>query len=269
MMAENDPAWFVQVLTVDDTQSISCEVLEQERKEIIAKHGDDNLFQQEYYCSYTAAIMGAYYTSQYDEAEKNGRFTNVPYDPAIPVHTVWDLGIRDAMAVGFYQAVGLERRKIDYIEVVGKGLPEVIKMLQDRKYVYGKHFAPHDIKVRELGTGKSRWEVAKELGIEFEVVPDIFIIDGIDAGKRFFEKLWVDKEKCKQWLRAIPQYTKEYDEDRHDFKDKPYHDWTSHAADEHRYAALIEDQMNNGQVIFKQSQPLPGYYQDQDFNVLT
>ncbi len=244
-MAESDPAWFVHVLTVDDTKALSPAVLEQERKEIIAKYGDDALFQQEYYCSYTASILGAYYASQYSQAERDGRFTNVPYDPLLPVHTVFDLGISDAMAIGFYQAAGMERRLIDYVELTGAGLPEVAKLLKERPYHYGKHFAPHDIKVRELGTGKSRLEVAEELGIKFTLVPNVSVQDGIDAGRRFFSKLYVDKTKCKQWLKLIPQYAKEYDEERKVFRDKPNHDWTSHGADMHRYAALVEDQMTN------------------------
>lgn len=243
-MALDDPEhWFVSVVTVDDTGAISQEVLDQERKEIIAKHGDDALFQQEYYCSYTTAVMGAYYASQYATAEKAGRFTNVPYDPLIPTHTVWDLGISDAMAIGFFQAVGQERRMIEYKEYTGMGLPEVIRDLKLKQYVYGKHFAPHDIKVRELGTGKTRWQSAEELGITFEIVPSVSVQDGIDVARAVFNKLWVDKDKCSEWLRLIPQYTKEYDEDKHMFKDKPRHDWTSHGADMYRYFALIEDQM--------------------------
>jgi phage terminase large subunit len=245
-MALEDPAhWFVHKLTVDDTKILSQEVLDQERREIIAKNGDDSIFLQEYYCSYTAAIMGAYYAKQYEQAEKENRFTNIPYDPALKVHTVWDLGISDAMAVGFWQSAGLERRLIDYVEVTGKGLPEMAKILQEKPYVYGKHFAPHDIKVRELGTGKSRLEVAEGLGIKFELVPEVSIQDGIDAGRRFFAKIWIDKTKCKDWLRLIPQYTKEFDEDKKIYKDKPNHDWTSHGADMFRYSALVEDQMTN------------------------
>jgi hypothetical protein len=249
-MALKNPKWFVQKLTVDDTGVISQEAIQEERDSGMS----EEMIQQEYYCSFTAAIMGAYYWKEYDEAEKKGRFTNVPYDSAALVHTVWDLGIRDSMAIGFYQGVGLERRKIDYVELTGKGLPEAIKYVKEKPYTYGKHFAPHDIQVRELGTGKSRLEVAKELGISFEIIPNISVQDGIDAGRRFFKKLWVDKENCKDWLKLIPQYTKEYDEDKKIFKDKPLHDWTSHGADEFRYAALVEDHFDNGtkQPTFQQ-----------------
>lgn len=245
-LASNDPQhWFCQLLTADDTQVISKEVLEQERKEITEKNGDDSLFQQEYYCSFVAAIQGSYYWKQVDEAEKEGRFTHVLYDSQALVHTVWDLGIDDAMAVGFYQRIGSEIHKIDYIEVTGEGLPQVIKRVKEKPYVYGKHFAPHDIEVRELGTGKSRLEVAETLGINFDIVPNLSIQDGIEQGRRWFKALWADKTNCAKWIRAIPQYTKQYDEERHIFKDKPLHDWTSHPADEWRYAALSFDQMTN------------------------
>lgn len=237
--------WFVQLLTADDTGVIPKEVLEQERKEIIEKNGDDALFQQEYYCSFVASIQGAYYWKQVAEAEAEGRFADVPYDSMLPVHTVWDLGIRDSMAIGFYQRKGYELRKIDYIEVTGEGLPQVIKRLRERPYVYGKHFAPHDIQVRELGTGTSRIDTAKSLGIDFELVPKLPVQDGIEQGRRWFKALRADKTNCKQWIRAIPQYTKEYDEEKHIFKDKPLHDWTSHAADEWRYAAIVAEQMTS------------------------
>ena len=238
-MAIKNPLWFVQKLTVDDTNILTPKDIQEEREAGMT----EDMIQQEFYCSFTAAIMGSYYWKEYDEAERAGRFGNVPYDPELPVYTVWDLGVADAMSIGFYQLMGLEVRKIDYLEKTGEGLPYFIKKLQEKGYVYGKHFAPHDIKARELTSGKSRLEVAKSLGIEFEIVPDIGVQDGIDAGRALFKKLWVDKERCADWLRLIPQYTKEYDEDNKVFKNRPLHDWTSHGADEYRYAAVVIGKM--------------------------
>lgn len=238
-IALSNPKWFVSKLTIDDTHVLSKEDIEEER---ISGMTED-MIQQEYYVSFTAAIQGAYYWKQYDEAEKKNRFTNVPYDPVLPVYTVWDLGVSDAMAIGFYQVVGTEVHMIDYYEHNNVGLPHYIKVLQDRGYVYGKHFAPHDVKAKELTTGKTRLETAKTLGITFEVVPQIGVQNGIDAGRGMFSRLWVDKEKCKEWLKLIPQYTKEYDEDNKIFKDNPNHDWTSHGADMYRYASVVIDKM--------------------------
>lgn len=250
-MAKNNPQWYVSILTVDDTNVLTEQDIQEERDSGMT----EDMIQQEFYCSFTAAIMGSYYWKEYDEAEKAGRFGTVPYDPMLPVYTVWDLGISDAMSIGFFQIHGMEVRMIDYVEQTGEGFPFFAKLLQDKKYVYGKHFAPHDIQVRELGTGKSRLEVAKELGIDFTIVKQIGIQDGIDAGRALFKKLWVDAEKCKDWLRLIPQYTKEYDEDNKIFKDKPLHDWTSHGADMYRYAAIVIDEMFPGRKTAHQYVP--------------
>lgn len=235
MAGLENPSWFVQKLTVADTNVLTEEDINEERMAGMT----EDMVQQEFYCSFTAAIQGSYYWKQYDEAERAGRFGSVPYDPALPVHTVWDLGIGDSMAIGFFQLSGMEVRMIDYLESTGEGLPEYAKQLQAKPYVYGDHYAPHDIKVRELGTGKSRLETAKALGITFKVVESIPVQDGIDAARGLFKKLWVDATACKDFLRLIPQYTKEWDEDKKCFKDKPLHDWTSHGADMFRYAAIV------------------------------
>jgi hypothetical protein len=204
-------------------------------------------FQQEWYNSFEAAIKGAVYLQQLGKAREDKRISNVPYDDKVLVHTVWDLGIGkgDAMAVGFYQKVGAELRKIDYYENTGLGLKHYIKFVKDKTYIYGKHFAPHDIKHKELTTGKSRLETARGLGIDFEVVPSISVEDGIDLARSAFNRLWVDKTKCELWVDLIGQYHFETDEKRGVFTKRPVHDFTSHAADEFRYAAIVEDQMNS------------------------
>ena len=238
-MALENPNWYVSKLTVDDTNILTVADIDEER----ASGMPEELIQQEYYCSFTAAIQGAYYSKEYADAENAGRFSTVPYDVNAPVYTVWDLGISDAMSIGFFQLIGQEVHMIDYYEKSGEGLPHFAKMLQDKGYVYGKHFAPHDIKQRELTTGKTRLETARSLGIPFEEVPNIGLQNGIDQARSLFKRLWVDKDACKEFLRAIPQYTKEYDEDRKIFKDRPLHDWTSHSADMFRYAAVVIDKM--------------------------
>ncbi len=238
-MAKNNPKWYVSKLTVDDTHILSPEEINEERLSGMT----EDLIQQEYYCSFTAAIQGAYYWKEYDKAEKDGRFCNVPYDQAVPVYTVWDLGVSDSMAIGFFQIVSKEVHMIDYYEKANEGFPHFARMLQEKGYIYGKHFAPHDIKARELTTGKTRLEVAEALGIKFEVVPEIGVQNGIDAGRMLFNRLWADKTKCHEWINMIPQYTKEYDEDKKIFKPTPLHNWTSHGADMWRYAAVIIDEM--------------------------
>lgn len=242
-MASNNPKWWVSKLTVDDTHVLTLDDIDEERRSGMT----EDMVQQEFYCSFISAIQGSYYWEQVDRAERGGQFRDVPYDQKMLVHTVWDLGKNDWNCIGFYQSDGVSVRKIDYLAGGRKGLGDWIKEVKAKPYLYGKHFAPHDIEVSDytLAGDQTRREFAKGLGFEFEVVPNIPIVDGIDAGRRFFSKLYVDKTHCAEFLDAIPQYTKVYDEVLKSFRDKPLHDWTSNFADEHRYAAIVHDQFTN------------------------
>lgn len=207
-------------------------------------------FDQEWYCSFEAAIRGAYYAKQIGEARKGGRIKRVPYDPVVPVHTVWDLGVGKNLAIGFYQKIFREMHMIDFWQGDEKdGIPQAAKVLKEKPYVYGRHFAPHDIRATEQGSGKTKLETAKALGISFDIVKDIGVDNGINAGRLMFARLWIDEVNCSYWLDAISQYHQEWDEKRGMFVEKPYHDWTSHPADVHRYASVAENYMNNDEAI--------------------
>jgi hypothetical protein len=242
-MAKQNPAWFVEKLTIDDTKVLTLGDIDEERKSGMS----EDMIQQEFYCSFISAIQGSIYWQEVDWAEKEQHFVDVPYDPRMLVHTVWDLGKDDTNCIGFYQSNGITVRKIDYLSGNKKGLPDWIAEIKKKRYTYGRHFAPHDIQVSDysLTGNQSRLEVAKDLGIEFTIVPNISIQDGIEAGRRLFKRLYVDKTHCAEWLEAIPQYTRVYDEENKIFKNVPLHDWTSHFADEHRYAALVYNQFQN------------------------
>lgn len=238
-LAEANPEqWFLQILTALNTKAIPKEVLEQERLEIISKDGTDALYQQEYMCSFEAPIQGAYYGQQLQTAEDEGRITNVPHEPSLPVNTYWDLGIDDSMTIWFVQQLGKEKRLVDYYENSGEGLAHYAKVLQDKQYNYAKHWAPHDIEVRELGTGKSRLETARNLGIKFSIVPKLSISDGIEAARNILNSCWFDIDKCKRGIDALKSYHKEYDEKNKIYKNTAKHDWASHGADSFRYFAV-------------------------------
>lgn len=202
-------------------------------------------FAQEYECSFDASVRGAYYSDEVQKARAEGRISGFNYDPSVPVFTVWDLGIGDATAIGFYQKVNQEVRMIDYYEMSDKGLNWFAKILRDKEYVYSRHFAPHDIKVRELGSGKSRLEIARELGINFDIVPQMDVDDGINAGRLVFPRLYINLKNCITFVDYISQYHKEWDDKKGMFKERAKHDFTSHAADVHRYMAIVESQFNN------------------------
>ena len=233
-MAKDNPKWYVDIKDVDDTGVVTPEQIAQLRLE----GRPEEIIQQEYYCSFEGSIHGAYFADQMKKAKNDGRICSVPVDDNVLVNTVWDLGISDAMAIWFYQTVGKEIHLIDYYECNGEGLVHYAAMLKQKGYNYGTHYAPHDIKVRELSSGKSRLEIAKGLGIKFEVVDMISVIDGINAVRGIMGKCWFDEKKCKDGINGMKQYRKDWDDKNQRFKDKPLHDWSSNCADAFRYLAV-------------------------------
>lgn len=183
-------------------------------------------------CAFDGAVSGAYYAAIIDQLEADGQITSVPYEPTLPVTTAWDLGVGDATAIWFFQQAGQEIRVIDYFEASGEGLSYYVKELKSKPYIYDQHIMPHDIRVRELGSGKSRYEMAQSLGIRpIEIAKNIPIDDGINAVRATLPRMWFDKKKCAAGLELLRSYRKEYDDVRKTFKNKPLHDYTSHAND--------------------------------------
>lgn len=248
--AEADPdTWFLQTLKASETGILDPDELANLRAMM-----PDNEYQQEMECSFDAAITGAYFAKELVEADAAGRVTSVPHDPMLKTHTAWDLGISDSMTIWFFQAVGREIRVIDYYEASGYGLDHYVKHLQSKPYLYGSHYGPHDIKVRELGTGKSRWEVARSLGVTFDVVKDMSITDGINAARMTIPRMWFDKVKTATGLDALRQYREKIDEKRQVSMGQ-LHDWTSHAADAFRYLCVGHQDAKTGRPVIPLSKP--------------
>ena len=198
--------------------------------------------------AFDAISEGTFYGEMIGMMQENGQIGVYPFDRALKVHTVWDLGVGKNLVVGFYQRDTLTNhiRKIDYEEGQGsEGIPEMVARVLNKPYSFGKHFGPHDLEATDIGTGKTRTETAKKLGLKFTLVLEQSIEDGINAVSVWLNRLYVDKEKCKKWIRAMKSYGHEWDEKRGMYKDEPLHNWASHGADEARYAALAEKQMTN------------------------
>jgi phage terminase large subunit len=228
-IARNSEDWFYAELKASETGIIDAEELEDARR-----LSTEDQFAQEFECSFDAAIQGAIYAKYINDSQ----VTRVQYDPRIPVHTSWDLGMGDATAIWFWQVVNTEYRVIDYYEASGEGLSHYVQVLQGKGYTYGKHFAPHDIEVRELGTGTSRYEIGRQLGIVFEVVKQHRLEDGINALRMILPMCWFDAEKAKQGLESLRYYRWRANERLGGFTNTPEHDWSSHAADAARYFAM-------------------------------
>jgi len=237
--------WFSQMDRASETKAIPQDVLDQERREINRLYGNDSLYLQEFECDFSVPLLGAYYADQLSESYRSGRIGHVPHEPRLKVHTAWDLGINDRMAIWFFQILGAEIRVIDYLEDSGKGMSHYIqKILKEKCYVYGRHIAPHDIEVRELTSGISRRDTAQNLGIDFEVCPKLPLNDGISAVREVLPQCWFDKEKCREGLNALKSYRKTWDETRKTYLNQPYHDWASNGSDAFRYFAITHDVIN-------------------------
>lgn len=201
-------------------------------------------YDQEWYLSPDAAIQGAFYAKELAAAKKAGRITRVPFDPMLPVNTDWDLGMDDSTAIWASQSTRAgEIRMIDYYEASGEGFPHYIGVLNDWKaqkgYVYGKHYPPHDIAVRELGTGKSRKDVAKSLGLVFEhPLPALDLVDGINASRLILAKCWFDETHCAVGIEALRNYRKSFNARLNEFTGTPVHNFASHGADAFRGLAV-------------------------------
>jgi phage terminase large subunit len=231
--AQTDRDWFTLQLRASKTGLLPQAELDSARAEM-----SEEQYAAEFECSFEASAVGAYFGKEMAKAKDDGRITVVPYQNEVGVDTWWDLGIDDAMAIWFTQTIGREIHVIDYYENSGEGFPHYARVLQDLPYVYATHNAPHDIQVRELGTGRSRIEVARNLGIEFSVVPDIGRQDGIDAARSFIARCWFDAKKTERGRLALASYRKTWDEKRKVFSSNPLHDWASNGADAFRYLAV-------------------------------
>jgi phage terminase large subunit len=231
--ASSDEDWLSAVYKASETGLLDSEELDAARG--MMTHDQ---YMQEFECSWNANVPGSIYGKELEEATMSGRVSNVPYDPAHKVDTWWDLGIGDSTSIWFTQTVGRAVHVIDFYENRNQGLPHYCQILNQKNYLYGTHNAPHDIEVRELGSGKSRREVAWDLGLNFRVVPKLPIEDGIHAAQMLIPRLWFDREKCKQGLECLRQYHRSYNDRTRSFRANPVHDWSSHAADAFRYFAV-------------------------------
>lgn len=228
--------WFKLVLRGSESGLLPAEELEAMRKSMTPDQ-----YEQEVECSFEAAILGAYFGKEMTTAEREGRITAVPHDPAIPVFTAWDIGYRDDTAIWWYQLVRGEIHVIDFHASSGQNVQFYADLIQSKGYKYKKHWLPHDAKAKTLASGgKSVVEqLASSLGISsMAIVPNLDVQDGIQAARMTLPSCWFDEEKCYDGLEALKQYQREWDEDKKTFRERPRHDWTSHPADAFRMLAV-------------------------------
>ncbi len=233
---EKDPEWYTRVLKASETDYVDVAELESARRTM-----SEDEFQQEYECSFEAALKGTYYSKLISDIESKGRIRPIDYDPAIGVMTAWDLGINDSLVIWFVQRHFREVRIIDYLEMADMpdGLVDVVRELRNKPYVYTTHILPHDAAVRGLNDGKTRVETLRSLGLKgVEVLERSGLNDGINAVKNLLPMCWFDINKTGSGLDCLREYRRDWDEKAQIFKNTPLHNRASHGADGFRTLAM-------------------------------
>lgn len=242
-LAEKHDGWFCQCLTVNDTKRadgtaiITADDLEDERRSGM----DDDLIQQEFFCSFDASQQGSYYGSMLAYARQENRICEVEWEPNLPVFTAWDLGVNDTNSIIFFQRIGRSVKIIDYYENSSVGLPHYAKLLKERPYTYERHYLPADIAVREWSSGNRRLDTFRSLvSPHVTIAPKLRLPDGIEAVRKLFPRCTFDNRKTLPLIDALSFYHKSYDEKNRCFSDTPEHDWSSNAADAFRCLATTQ-----------------------------
>jgi hypothetical protein len=235
--------WYVDLLTVTDTNAISLDLIEAER---MAGMSEDRI-QQEFWCSFDAKTVGLIYDSYIAAMEAQGRLNQVEYDPRYPVETAWDIGHKDATAIWFVQRVNNQIRFIDYFEERGRDLPYCANIIRQKGYSYSRHIGPHDTNKFEWGAGNTILELARAHGLNFTIAPKMDVEDGIEAVRAMLPRCVINAAKCAHGIRALRHYHYESDAEEQDddrkvtLASRPEHDWSSHCCDALRYLAVTPE----------------------------
>jgi len=231
--AESDPQWWRGMYRAQDTGIVAEEELRSAQRNMSVAEYD-----QEFNCSWDAAIKGAYWAEAMQQLDTAGRITNLEPRPDHLVHIAMDLGINDATACWFFQCDGERIRFVDFAEYTNMGLPDIVQDWRTRGHVYGKVIAPHDVKVRSLSTGQTRLDTLYNLGIDAIVAPQEPVIAGIELVRSMLPRCTFDKDRCFDGIEALRQYRADWQDQKGVLQLKPLHDWSSHAADAMRYLAV-------------------------------
>ena len=234
-LAQKEPDWFFMTLRASESGLLKAKELESAKRSMTPDQ-----YEQEFECSFEAAITGGVYSKWMAQAEADGRIGKVPVLPGVPVCTAWDLGFDDATAIWWFQVLRGEIRVIDYYENNGEAIPHYCEVIHSRGYEYGKHYVPHDAANELLAAGgRSIVQQAHGLGVKMYVVPATSQQNGIEATRMTLGSCWFDRDKCGPGIEALKLYEFQWDEERKIFREKPKHNWASHGADAFEIIAQV------------------------------
>ena len=238
--AQKHENWYVKTLRADQSGLIPQNELLDAQSSM-----SSNQYEQEFLCSFEAAILGAYYGQEMRRITDLGRITDIEYDDMFPCHTAWDLGFNDSTSIWWFQVVHGEIRVLDHHSSNGQAIPYYTGLIKQKEeefgYKYGIHWLPHDARAKTLASGgKSIIEqISTKIDIkQLKIVPNLSLQDGIQATRLALNRTWFHN-RCEEGIECLRQYQREWDDDKKVFRDRPKHDWTSHSADAMRYLAIV------------------------------
>jgi phage terminase large subunit len=232
--AKDDPDWFALVLRASETGLIDAAELADAKKAM-----SDSQYEQEFECSFEAAIIGSVYGKDITRARSAGRIGRVPWEPSKLVFTAFDIGYGDSTAIWFWQVMGNEPRFIDFYESNGEPITHYLGVLKRKEYNYDTLWLPHDAETNgKFATGKSIAEIVRENGFKVRIAPNLSLEEGINQGRLLLARALIDEKLCNAGIEALASYRWDYNERLDELKSIPVHDWASHASDAWRYAAV-------------------------------
>lgn len=231
--AGSDPDWMRLTLRASETKLLPESELSDARKTMT-----ENQYEQEYECSFEAAVIGAVYAKELKMARSQDRITTVPYDGSRLVNTAFDIGFRDSTSIWFYQVERSQIQIIDFYEADGEDAAYYAGILRSKGYKYDTCYLPHDADNGQSATGSSFNEILRTNGYRTMIVPKLGLEDGISAARMIFSRCIFDAQKCEHGIEALQNYRWDYNQRMGELKASPVHDWSSHAADAFRYLAI-------------------------------
>jgi len=248
LMAEDHHDWYYDVKTVDETGIFSTEQLARIKSELVSLHGEEfgeAIYQQEYYVSFEAAVIGAIWADCIAKLQIQGRIGEFEYNPKYPVHVSYDIGKKDSTCLWFFQCIGQELYIIDFHSSNHKDVPFYCHLLREKNYKYGSQWLPHDAFHDTLASGGKtvRQQLVDDntdgrLG-KIKRVPNTSREGGIQAARATFPRCYFNERACEDGLEALKFYHHQWDDEKKIFSNNPEHDWASDAADSFRYLSLV------------------------------
>ena len=240
-LAKTDPRWFAEVRSVNETGALDAKQLDEALAEYQALYGIDfgrAMFEQEYLCSFSGAMVGAYWGAEVNKAEREGRITEIEIDPEHPVHTAWDLGKAVNNPIWCFQVIAGRPVIVDFYQPESDDLADWVKWLDDKGY-NGTDFVPHDIIATEWGSKRTRLETLQGMGRRPKRLPMVSVADGLQAGRVTINAAtFADTPRVQAGLDGLRNYRREWDDTRKTFRETPFKDWAEHIGSAFRYLSL-------------------------------